>query len=157
MTGPYLEQFGADIEVLGKPEDQRTLEDVKKFISFRADNDRKRYESVDMDPERESVRELYFDMWSEIDDAQKGLEGKAPISRTIDYLRKREISLTSIRDDMVSEAPASGLFQKVDQQVNLTGGIRYVNTEIGFYKQAIKLVTADWEMKRKLQPQQESV
>lgn len=32
--------------------------------------------------------EIYFNVWSEIDDALKGAKGKAPVSSTIDYFRQ---------------------------------------------------------------------
>ena len=139
------------IAVLAKPENERTVVDVHAYVSSQAEDARRTYEEMDVDKTvSQEMKTRFFDRWSNLDDAQKGLEGKAPVSKTLDYLRTEIVNLKATQKVVEQDIPEASLFGDKEKQRQLQGAMSYIQVNLAFFNQAVDLVTNDWELKRQV-------
>lgn len=135
------------ISILAKPESERSIADVKLYLDTITERCRYDYEMAEADPRQQSWLEHYYDRWSEADDARKGLEGKAPVSKTLEYFRKEIIERTKLKQEILGDLSTASFLGDKERIDNIKGGALYLDYWLNFYEQSLKLVTNDWELK----------
>jgi len=147
---------GVEIGLTFKDQEEITMGDITNLLKVGEEWKKAAYEEFDTPEIRKSwkpethakIAETRFDEWSEWSDALQGLEGKAPISKTIGLLEKQRLLAEKNANMIAEDAPLAdiGLSSSKPEELQALNSLHKKRALV--YEKAIRMVEADWELKK---------